>query len=148
MEDKIRKAERADFKKLESFLVEANVASSNLEDYIDYYSLLETKSGTLKACIGIEPVGNVGLLRSFVVSPGTTQVQVMMLFDRVVRIAEGNQLDAVYLVTNKQSAVTFFSKMGFQVEDQPEASLVSHPHFQQLSTVDNAFVMQMPVEKK
>lgn len=145
MEDTIRQAEKQDIKKLESFLVEANLSCDGLEDSIEYYSLLETKNGALKACIGIEPVAGVGLLRSFVLSPATTQVQIMLLFDRVIRIAESGKLRALYLVTDKQPAMAFFNKVGFEQVDDYPMELNQHSHFQQVVNVDNSIVMEMLV---
>ena len=101
MEETIRKAEQKDIKRLESFLLEANVNAEGVADSIDYYSLLETKSGTLKACIGIEPVNGVGMLRSFVLSEGTTQVQILLLFDRVIKIAESKKEKALFRTQRK-----------------------------------------------
>jgi N-acetylglutamate synthase-like GNAT family acetyltransferase len=146
MEETIRKAEPQDIKKVESFLVEANLDTEGLEECIDFYSLLETKSGTLKACIGIEPVDGIGLLRSFVVSPSTTQVQIMLLFDRVMKIAQNKQLSYLYLVTNKESAASFFNKIGFVVEEDIPEQLVGNPHFTQVKSVDNSIIMKMTVE--
>jgi N-acetylglutamate synthase-like GNAT family acetyltransferase len=146
MEETIRKAEKKDIKRLESFLVEANLSAEGVADTIEYYSLLETKSGALRACIGIEPVNGVGMLRSFVVSEGTSQVQILMLFDRVIRIAEGNKLKALYLATNKESAVSFFNKIGFNTVKDVPTVLYNHPHFEQVSSVDNSIIMEMKVE--
>ncbi|WP_404330466.1 hypothetical protein [Mesobacillus maritimus] len=146
MEETIRKAEKKDVKRVESFLLEANLNADGVADAIDYYSLLETKSGALKACIGIEPVNGVGMLRSFVLSEGTSQVQILMLFDRVIRIAEGNKLKSLYLVTNKESAVSFFNKIGFNVVKDIPTALFNHPHFEQVSSVDNSIIMGMKVE--
>lgn len=145
MEETIRKAEQKDIKKLESFLLEANVNAEGIADSINYYSLLETKTGGLKACIGIEPVNGVGLLRSFVISEGTTQVQIMLLFDRVIRIAESNYLESLYLVTNKESAVAFFNKIGFERVEEIPPTLYNNQHFENVTHVDNAIVMKMKV---
>lgn len=145
MEETIRKAEQKDIKRLESFLLEANVNAEGVADSIDYYSLLETKSGTLKACIGIEPVNGVGMLRSFVLSEGTTQVQILLLFDRVIKIAESKKLDSLYLVTNKETAVSFFNKIGFVTVDDVPPALYNNRHFEQVSSVDNSIIMKMPV---
>ncbi|SEN52067.1 N-acetylglutamate synthase, GNAT family [Mesobacillus persicus] len=145
MEETIRKAESKDIKRLESFLLEANVNAEGVADSIDYYSLLETKSGALKACIGIEPVNGVGMLRSFVLSEGTTQVQILLLFDRVIKIAESKKLDSLYLVTNKETAVSFFNKIGFITVDDIPPALYNNRHFEQVSSVDNSIIMKMPV---
>lgn len=141
----IRKAEPKDIRKLESFLVEANLDAEGLEEYIDYYSLLETKSGELRACIGIEPVNGVGLVRSFVVSPTTTRVQLLMLFDRVISIAQNKQLSAIYLVTNKETAVDFFRGIGFDVVDQEPTELEESTHYKKVTHVDNSITMEMKV---
>ncbi|MBM4761546.1 hypothetical protein [Bacillus sp. B15-48] len=146
MEETIRNADRKDIERLESFLVEANLDANGLEDCIEYYSLLETKQGKLKACIGIEPIDNVGLLRSFVVSPTTTKVQVLLLFDRVIRIAESKQLSSLYLVTNKETALPFFNKIGFMKVDNFPECLHQNLHFKQVLNVDNAFIMEMTVK--
>lgn len=145
MERTIRKAEAKDTKKLESFLLEANLNAEGIQDSIDYYSLLETKTGELKACVGIEPQGTVGMLRSFVVSQGTTQSEIVLLFDRVISIAENKKLKAVYLVTNKESAVTFFRGFGFQAVDDVPPEIRGNHHLHQVLNVDNSIIMELPM---
>jgi N-acetylglutamate synthase-like GNAT family acetyltransferase len=145
LEQYIREAEAKDIKKLESFLTQANVNSDGVADYIDYYSLLETSSGNLKACIGIEPDGSAGLLRSFVLSPGTSQADLLLLFDRVIAVAEKKQLKALYLVTNKEHAAAFFQKMGFLQTEELPVSLYKNSHLKQALNVDNSIVMKMPL---
>lgn len=145
MERTIRKAEAKDAKKLESFLLEANLNTEGISESIEYYSLLETNSGELKACIGIEPDGNVGLLRSFVVSKGTAHSDIVLLFDRVISIAESKNLKAVYLVTNKENTIAFFRGFGFKVVDKTPAEIIKNPHFQKVLNVDNSVIMELPM---
>ena len=143
MEGTIREAEDKDAKRLESFLLEANLDTDGIAEGLDYFSLLETKSGTLKACVGIEPVGSLGMLRSFVLSQGTSQTEIMLLFDRVIRIAERKKLTGLYLATNKESAVAFFKGIGFQQMTEIPADLQTSTHYQQVLNVDNSVIMGM-----
>jgi N-acetylglutamate synthase-like GNAT family acetyltransferase len=145
MEEHIREAEVKDIKRLESFLAQANVSCDGVADHIEFYSLLETRNGNLKACIGIEPAGSAGLLRSFVLSPGTSQGDVLLLFDRVVAMAEKKQLNALYLATNKEQAASFFQNMGFQKTEDLPVSLYKNSHMKQALDVDNCIVMKMPL---
>lgn len=57
---KIRSANQEDLPKLEAFLTEAGVSAEGLNDSIQNFSLMENQEGELKACLGVEPVGNAG----------------------------------------------------------------------------------------
>ena len=141
----IRSAKKEDLIKLEGFLNEAGVSSVGLEDSIDNFSLIETKEGELKACLGVDPVGQAGLLRSFVVSPQIGQPELLLLFKRAFLTAKNKELEALYLVTNKMSAVSFFSGLGFEMVNNSELpeELLEKNHLKHALTVDNSAVMKI-----
>ena len=116
-----------------------------MKDSIDNFSLIETNEGELKACLGVEPVGQVGLLRSFVVSPQIGQPELLLLFKRAFLTAKSKELDALYLVTNKMSAVSFFSGLGFEMVHNSELpdELLEENHLKQALTVDNSTIMKI-----
>ena len=140
-----RSAKEEDLSRLEAFLTEAGVSSEGLKDSIDNFSLIETNEGELKACLGVEPVGQVGLLRSFVVSPQIGQPELLLLFKRAFLTAKSKELDALYLVTNKMSAVSFFSGLGFEMVHNSELpdELLEENHLKQALTVDNSTIMKI-----
>jgi N-acetylglutamate synthase-like GNAT family acetyltransferase len=106
---------------------------------------METMEGELMACLGVEPVGQAGLLRSFVVSPKIAQEELLLLFKRAFLTAKNKELEQLYLVTNKMSAVSFFSSMGFTMVDQSEmpVDLLEKNHLKQVLTVDNSAIMKI-----
>jgi N-acetylglutamate synthase-like GNAT family acetyltransferase len=142
---KIRSANKEDLSRLEAFLTEAGVGTEGLNESIENFSLMENVEGELKACLGVEPVEKAGLLRSFVVSPQIAQPDLMLLFKRAFLTAKNKELEALYLVTNKMSAVSFFGSLGFEMVNQsdlPEA-LLQKSHIKQVLTVDNSAIMKI-----
>lgn len=142
---KIRSANKEDLPRLEAFLTEAGVGTEGLNESIENFSLMENVEGELKACLGVEPVEKAGLLRSFVVSPQIAQPDLMLLFKRAFLTAKNKELEALYLVTNKMSAVSFFGSLGFAMVNQsdlPEA-LLQKSHIKQVLTVDNSAIMKI-----
>ncbi|MFT9600653.1 GNAT family N-acetyltransferase [Mesobacillus sp.] len=142
---KIRSANQEDVPKLKAFLTEAGVSTEGLNDSIKNFSLMENQNGELKACLGVEPVDKAGLLRSFVVSPQIGQPDIMLLFKRAFLTAKNQELDELYLVTNKMSAVSFFSSLGFEMVNQSELpeTLLEKSHLKQVLTVDNSAIMKI-----
>lgn len=142
---KIRSANQEDLPKLEAFLTEAGVSPEGLNDSIENFSLMENQEGELKACLGVEPVESAGLLRSFVVSPQIGQPDLLLLFKRAFLTAKNQELNELYLVTNKMSAVSFFSSMGFEMisKSQLPQPLLEKSHLKQVLTVDNSAIMKI-----
>lgn len=142
---RIRSANIEDVAKLEAFLTKAGVSAEGLDSSIENFSLMENSDGELKACLGVEHVDNAGLLRSFVVSPEIAQPDLLLLFKRAFLTAKSQELQALYLVTNKMSAVSFFSSMGFEMVTQSELpeSLLEKNHIKHVLTVDNSAIMKI-----
>ena len=142
---KIRSAKEDDFLKLQAFLTEAGVSTEGLKESIRNYSIIEENDGVLKACVGIETVGQVGLLRSFVVSPQIAEPELLMLFKRAFLTGKNQQLEALYLVTNKLSAVSLFVSLGFEVVNTSQLSeaLLVKNHLKYVLTVDNSAIMKI-----
>ncbi|CAM3837509.1 hypothetical protein [Mesobacillus zeae] len=147
MEKTVRAAEAADFERLESFLAEAQQGISLKEGSADYYSLLETHSGQLRACVGIEPSEGAGLIRSLVVQKGTSHEDVLLLLGRVLRIAKEKNLFRIFLVTDKQSASLFLQELGFRETTYEEANsfIGDLEHFKWVSNVDNSIIMKISI---
>ena len=93
----IRSAKEEDLLKLQVFLTEAGVSTEGVKESIRNFSIIETSAGELKACVGIEAVDKVGLLRSFVVSPQIAQPELLLLFKRAFLTGKNQQLEALYL---------------------------------------------------
>ncbi|CAM3841130.1 GNAT family N-acetyltransferase [Mesobacillus thioparans] len=142
---KIRSANKEDLPKLEAFLTEAGVSPQGLAESVENFSLMENQVGQLKACLGVEPVDKAGLLRSFVVSPQIAQPDLMLLFKRAFLTAKSQELEELYLVTNKMSAISFFGSLGFEMLNQSEIpeSLLEKNHLKQVLTVDNSAIMKI-----
>lgn len=69
----------------------------------------------------------------------------MLLFKRAFLTAKNQELDELYLVTNKMSAVSFFSSLGFEMVNQSELpeTILEKSHLKQVLTVDNSAIMKI-----
>lgn len=142
---KIRSASKEDLPGLKAFLTEAGISAEGLDESIENFSLMENIEGELKACLGVEPIGKTGLLRSFVVSPQIAQPDLLLLFRRAFLTAKKQEVQALYLATNNMSAVSFFGSIGFEMvnkSDLPEV-LVEKSHLKQVLAVDNSVIMKI-----
>lgn len=148
METIIRSAEVKDVKKLISFLQKASLGTEGVEESIEYFLLLEDEQGSIHATLGIEPLGSVGLLRSLVMTESATEKDLLMIFDQMLKLSREKQLQRLYLATNKETSLPFFSMLGFEKEDKeylPEELLLSQ-HVKHILNVDNSLFMVLTIE--
>lgn len=113
MKMNIRVASTEDQEKLIAFLEKAELDTIGIAEAIDHFLLVEDEEGELSATIGIEILGEHGLLRSFVIQPGLGERDLFHLFDHMLHFARSKQLKEVYLATNKEGLFVFFEILGF-----------------------------------
>lgn len=145
MESTIRCAEALDKQRLLSFLTEARLETSGVEEFIDYFLLLENEDGSIRATLGIEPLGEIGLLRSLVMTSRTSEKDILLMFEQMLVLARDKQLQTLYLATNKEASLPFFMALGFvktEKEDLPEGISLS-THGNHLLTVDNSVFLML-----
>lgn len=147
METIIRSARDEDAKMLIAFLQKARLGTEGVEESIEYFLFLEDDKGGIHATLGIEPLGRVGLLRSLVITERATEKDVLMIFEQMLKLSKEKQLYKLYLATNKETSLPFFSMLGFEREDKeclPEELLVS-PHMKHILNVDNSLFLALTI---
>lgn len=147
METIIRCAEKEDITRLELFLEEAGLSKDGVQASIEYFLLMESQLGDIKATLGIEPLGKVGLLRSLAMRPDRTEKDLFLLFEQIFILARDRQLNTLYLASNKKSSLEIFRIIGFTeeiIENLPE-ELFQSEHVKHILTVDNSFFLKLSI---
>lgn len=143
----IRQAETGDLEKIASFLNKAKVSVDGLEEWLEYFLLMETENDqALIGTIGIEPFGKVGLLRSMVLSNGTVE-DILFLIQQALKLAKEKDIDAIYCSVNNQHSIQFFQLLGFQkmdVDEIPQVLKESNA-VKSVFTVDKSYFMYIPM---
>lgn len=143
----IRQADTLDVKKIATFLNKAEVTIEGLEEWLEYFLLMETEADqTLIGTIGIEPYGKVGLLRSMVLSKGTVE-DILFLIQQALKLAKEKDMDAIYCSVNNQHSIQLFQLLGFQQIDMdhiPQVLKESNT-VKSVFTVDKSHFMYIPM---
>ncbi|CAH0345065.1 hypothetical protein [Bacillus sp. CECT 9360] len=142
-----QQAEEKDILELEQFLTNANVSAEGIRPHFDYYLLARDTAGKMIATVGLEPMKNIGLLRSFVFDPSFSHENIPALLQQILLIAKNQNLHSVYLATNKQSSLSLFEALGFrQIEpEELPAVFYASEHGKQLAGMDNCRFMYRPL---
>ncbi|MDF0726623.1 hypothetical protein PY093_07835 [Cytobacillus sp. S13-E01] len=141
----IKIANENDISRLKDFLGQANVNSDGVDPTVDNFILMEDLDQKLIATLGIERVNEDGLLRSLVISPKLEQPQILALFKGILSLAKQKELRNLYLATNKQASVEFFTMLGFDQigkDELPDHLKVSQHLQHVLGDVDNSIFMR------
>lgn len=144
MQPNIRFATQEDTEKIKQYLTQAKLATEGIEESIDYFLLMEDAREEILATLGIEPNGNIGLLRSLAMSAKLKEVDILLLFDQMIALAKEKSISTLYLATNKPESVGFFQILGFKLVDSnkvPEP-LTQFSHVKNIFTVDNSLFME------
>ena len=147
METIIRCAQLEDITRLELFLEEAGLSKDGVQASIDYFLVMENHAEEMKATLGIEPFGKVGLLRSLAIRPDLTEKDLFLLFEQIFILARDRQLTTLYLASNKKSSLEIFRLIGFTeeiIENLP-AELFQSEHVKHILTVDNSFFLKISI---
>jgi N-acetylglutamate synthase-like GNAT family acetyltransferase len=145
METMIRMATEQDLTNLVAFLEKANLGTEGLAETVEYFLVMEDGNGRLRATLGVEPFGDNGLLRSLVVSAGTTENDILMLFEQILRLAKEKELSHLFLATNKAGSVPFFEMLGFSTVEENELpeDLYQSEHIKNILGVDNSLFLKL-----
>lgn len=145
MEVMVRCAQLEDKHKLTSFLQEANLGIEGIEDTIEYFLIMEDKDSSIRATLGIEPLGNFGLLRSLAMTSKASEKDLLVIFEQMLKLAREKQLQKLFLATNKMSSLHFFSLLGFEREEQSNLpqELFQSDHVKHILNVDNSLFMML-----
>ena len=125
----IRQAELIDLEMIKSYLSRARIETDGIKQSLDYFLLMEEKeSEELKGIVGIEPLENIGLLRSMVLSQAGVE-EILFLLRQVIKLAKEKELEQLYCMVNNENAIQLFRLLGFEereVEDIPSVLLESN----------------------
>lgn len=143
----IRWAQVNDTKRVISFLEGAGLGTDGVEESIEFFLILENESGKITGTLGIEPIGDLGMLRSFVMTEEGDEHQLLLLFEQMLLLARNKQLQSLYLATNKEASLQFFSMMGFVIEEKEQlpGELLYSKHVKHIFSVDNSKFMRLKV---
>ncbi|GLB59073.1 hypothetical protein [Cytobacillus sp. NCCP-133] len=141
----VRCAKLKDAERLTAFLEAANLSADGIKESIGYFLIMENDSGDIKATLGIEPLGEVGLLRSLVMSASASEKDLFILFEQILMLARDRDLHSLYLASNKRNSLEFFHLLGFKKEDRKELPevLFESEHVKHILTVDNSFFLKL-----
>ncbi|MEH7222184.1 hypothetical protein V7112_00110 [Bacillus sp. JJ1566] len=145
----IRTANEEDIKKVTAFLGQAEVSVDGIESIIDHFILLEDAEQNILATLGIERIEQDGLLRSLVISPGVDQTNLLTLFKSAISLAKHKELNRLFLATNKQASIQFFTMLGFGqvgVGELPD-HIKGSSHISQLFEKTDPMFMVSQIEK-
>jgi amino-acid N-acetyltransferase len=121
MNSAIRKATANDLGNIMALLKKAKLPVEDLESRQVTFHVLESNQQLL-ACLGMEKLGKIGLLRSFAVTEGYRNSGLgRLLFAEVMKWNKEQAFTSIYLLTT--TAALFFSKNGFEKIPRTEAPL-------------------------
>jgi N-acetylglutamate synthase-like GNAT family acetyltransferase len=145
MEVTIRTANHEDTKNLVSFLQKANISTEGVAETIDSFLIMEDNGGQIKATIGIEPLGNIGLLRSLVMTANTNENNLFQLLEQTFLLARDKGMAELYLATNKLGAMKFVQLLGFQQIEKELLPIIlcQSEHVKHILTVDNSVFLKL-----
>ncbi|CEG29198.1 GNAT family N-acetyltransferase [Bacillus sp. B-jedd] len=144
MELMMRKAEKSDFARVIVFLEKAGLGTAGITEESAGLFLLAEKDGDIQASIGIEQYGDSGLLRSLAISPGMTEQTLLAMLKQMIILANNTGMRALYLATNKRSAIPFFEMAGFSmiVRNQLPPEFFNSPHVLNILNVNDSIFLR------
>lgn len=141
----VRFANKQDIDKIIAYLKRANLGTEGVEKAIDYFLVMENEFGELAGTLGVEPVGDIGLLRSLAVSAALDETDILLLFNKMLFHAKDKNLARLYLATNNSGSQAFFELIGFKRIEKgylPQ-QLLEISHVKTIFTVDNSLFMEL-----
>lgn len=140
----VRFAEEKDVLRVEAYLKKANLGTDGVREIIDHFLLMEDANGKIAGTLGIEPVGELGLLRSLAISAALSETDILLLFHKMLLIAKEKSLKTLYLATQTAESQAFFECLGFQKIDKERLPqpLMKVSHVQNVFNVDNSLFME------
>ena len=142
----IRQAETGDLETISAFLRKADATVEGLEEWIDYFLLMETEIQELVGTIGIQPFEKAGLFRYMVLSKGAPE-DILFLIQQALKLAKEKEMEAVYCMITNHHSIQLFRLLGFQEinkEDVPEVIKKSNG-VKSVYTVDKSSFMYIPM---
>lgn len=115
----IRIASENDLLPIQHLLAKAGLSKQGIEKNIDNFLVACAANKKIIGTVGIEPLGEDGLLRSLVLSSESWNAKIGLNFIELA-VAYGKQkgCQKLYLLTN--TSLPFFEYVGFQMLDETE----------------------------
>ncbi|MFX3624420.1 MAG: mechanosensitive ion channel protein [Ectobacillus sp.] len=139
----MRFAAEQDVDKLVRFLGRAYADGTNIEKIYRQFMLMEDEDGDIQAVIGYEKAGSAGLLRSLVLSPTVDKPRFLQFFQTFLGHIIEQNVENLYLVTNKKSALPLFHKFGFYTVEKDGVidEIAELSHFKSCIGQPEAFIL-------
>jgi len=147
MVEMIRQAEVLDVDKIIAFLTDAKLNCDGIQEIIDYFVLSEDEEGNITSVLGIEPVENIGVLRSLAVRSTVKEDGLIQLFQHVYNLAKGKKLSTLMLITNKEAFIPLLQFMGFEriTSESAPKELQYSSHVTQVGKLDGVIFMKRAI---
>ena len=147
---KIRSSLPEDFETIFSFLGQAGLSTTGLQEQQESFFILEDEVGEAKAVIGYEQSGNEALLRSLVVAPTIYSQHMVLFLQSVLEKLSEEMITHVYLLTRQNVVQDLFLLLGFQQTDEADVSenIKEMQHFQNTIKNENVLVYQKELYTK
>ncbi|MCQ6274603.1 hypothetical protein JMM81_06400 [Bacillus sp. V3B] len=145
MNSVIRRAEIEDTQSLVAFLKQVGLNTDGIAETIDSFLIMEDESGRIEATIGMEPFGDVGLLRSLVMTTQASENDLFLLFEQMFLLAKDKGMKEIFMATNKLGAMKLVELLGFQQVNKTDLPnvLCQSEHVQHILTVDNSEFLKL-----
>ncbi|RDU37482.1 hypothetical protein DRW41_06445 [Neobacillus piezotolerans] len=147
MELSLKSGAREDVERIVGFLEKAGLGTAGIDEETMEHFLIAEDEGEIKACLGIELFGDSGLLRSLALSEGLGGHKLFMLFEQMLVFAKKRGLKAVYLATNKRTAIPFFEMVGFGmiVKSELPEEFFRSSHVMDILNVENSVFLKFTI---
>lgn len=144
MELSLKSGTREDLGRIICFLENAGLGTAGINKESAEHFLIADDEGGIKACLGIELYGDAGLLRSLALSDGLGGRKLFLLFEQMLLLSKEKGLKAVYLATNKRSAIPFFEMAGFTmiVKSELPGAFFRSEHVMDILNVENSVFLK------
>ncbi|MGD6816524.1 hypothetical protein [Metabacillus sp. 84] len=116
----LKLAEAADAGRLIEFVEAAGSNAAGIEEKIDQFVMMTDADHNVAACIGLEVFGEIGLLRSLVVSDKLDQAYILSLFKSIHEVGRKKKLKHYYLIAGGAGSIEFLRLIGFQQAAETE----------------------------
>ena len=145
MNSVIRRAEVQDIQSLVAFLEKAGLNTEGVAETMDSFLIMEDEHGRIEATIGMEPFGDMGLLRSLVMTAQMSENDLFLLFEQMFLLAKEKGMKDIFMATNKLGAMKLVEILGFQQVDKTDLpeTLCQSEHVQHILTVDNSAFLKL-----
>lgn len=137
----IRKAKQVDRERIYQVVGQAGLQTSGIHENVDNFLIMEEEqSGALIAVVGFEIHDQRGLLRSFVMTQKTDQLNILELVRAVIDFSKKNGLKTLFLCTKQHASVELFKFLGFEKAVDIPVEIKGFGHFHNINK-ENPIIM-------